>query len=250
VIALGLAGSIAYSLVSLILGVRLLRLARRTHQLPELLIGIMFISGGMLGHTLAWAFPFIARVVSSPLALVVLEFVCRLGIAGGCAATLVAAWRIFRPDRPWAGVLVGVMVTMLVPFVLPKILMVGAATAPLRVPLYWGWSIASVLSYGWMAGESLNTQSQMRRRNRLGLGGDPALTGRLLLWGLGTGAKALLFASLVIYQILAAVGIPARLPQSVVVSGLGLFCSVCLWLAFFPPRGSRLADRPASAEAS
>ena len=46
---LGLLGSLAFSLASAVVGVRLLALARRTRCAPELSMGISFISSGALG---------------------------------------------------------------------------------------------------------------------------------------------------------------------------------------------------------
>ena len=47
-----LVGLSAYCLVSLVVGIRLLLLARRTRELPELLIGLAFLTGGAIGYTI------------------------------------------------------------------------------------------------------------------------------------------------------------------------------------------------------
>jgi hypothetical protein len=233
---LGLAGACAYSLVSLILGMRLLLLARRTRRLPELLIGLMLVSGG-LGFTLYWV-P--VPHGASPLVHTIWGIASGFFVAGGCVAMLFAVWRIFRPGEPWAGVVVGALIVMVAPGIAPRLFLGSTAQSAqefVRHPLVWAYWISTIGSYAWMALESLRTQARLRRQHRFGLGGDLAVAGRLLLWGLGTGFKALLFASTAVSAILRAVVGGSGGPTILFISGFGLLCSLCLWLAFFPPRG-------------
>src|SRR5687768_15193793 len=55
-------GNLGFTLASLILGIRLCLLARRTRQLPETFLGIGFLAGGFLAFTLQW----VAYVLKPP----------------------------------------------------------------------------------------------------------------------------------------------------------------------------------------
>src|SRR6185503_15645176 len=88
-----LLGNLGFSLSSLALGMRLLLLSLRTHELPERLLGIGFISGGFIANTLGW-------VLYTPLRpgepyLSVLYFLLRCAVAIASVLLLLASRRIF-----------------------------------------------------------------------------------------------------------------------------------------------------------
>src|SRR5262249_41898806 len=94
-----LIGNLGFTIASLVLGIRLCLLARRTRQLPELLLGIGFLTGGFLGHTLGWVI--LRYNIKDPYLGPVL-YVLRSGAALACSLLAVMAWRVFRPTAQWA----------------------------------------------------------------------------------------------------------------------------------------------------
>ncbi|MCB1035965.1 MAG: hypothetical protein KDD47_19240, partial [Acidobacteria bacterium] len=216
----------------LAVGIRLLLLARRTRQLPELLIGLSFLTGGAMAYILAWAFRYFE--VSGTLD-VVLGIVGRLVYVSSPVAMSFVAWRVFRPARSWAGVVVGALLTVNALYVVRPFLIGDLSRHDIIFhPLYWITTAGQVLPWAWVAVESLNLHRMLRRRARVGLGEDPALTHRMLLWAVGVGAVALLSIAVELTALAGALGLPHP-PMNPIIIVLGTAGAVSLWLAFFPP---------------
>lgn len=243
---LGGIGFGAFLSVSLVLGVRLLLLARRTRKLPELAIGLNFLLAGALGYGLLLA--------AESLRLLPAPWDGRGSFAGVTAISLGAAFvalfsrTVFRPTSPTAGFALGALGAWLALGVWGSwVLHVEGVETGIGGWLgRWAPNLGLLLAFGWSSLEPLRFHAMMRRRLRIGMG-DPLVANRLLLWGLGTGAIAVVALLHLVLQLTGRHELPPSLVG--VVSLLVLTTAVCEWLAFFPPRAwrERFAVRPLSA---
>lgn len=232
-----LPGFLAFFVVALVVGVRLVALARRTRQLPELLIGVGVLGigpvgfGGILAATLAEpGSPGLARVLGGAAAI---------AVASGVAAKYVFNWRIYRAESRLAAMACGAGIAG----VALAVALEGVATG--FSPRAWrgaGWHVLrSAFQIGcllWGASEALVYWGKMRRRVRLGLA-DPLLANRFLLWGIGAGAAGVGSAIGVVAQLVT--GRPPLDQAWVTMSSSlhGLVSASALWLAFVPPQAYR-----------
>jgi hypothetical protein len=223
----------AFVLSSLVVGARLLLLARRTRQVPELAIGVSLFAGGGVGYALVML-SLGLRVLPpawTPIGLIAGSFFTMLG----ACALLLGIRSIFRSWEPWAlRLVIGLCAVLVLSFL-------GRFLDPYVVPsppwIFWTTTLAGGAAYGWSAFESLHYAQRLRRRVRLGLA-DAAMVRRFVLWGVsGLGAVGICVSSIV--GKLFANGVPPA--QMLVNSALGLTAAVCIWLAFFPRKRVRSA---------
>lgn len=231
-----LLGNVAFMLACLAVGVRLSLLARKTGELPEKLIATSFLTAGFLANAVSIGWAVLNPPQSWGVPLVVL---LRSLIAVGAAAMLAVAWKIFRAHDRWAQVLFWVTLPFLALYAVRRVV-VGplGIEEMIRHPLFYTESLALFISYAWFAWESVSHYVMLGRRRRLGLESDIGLERRMLLWGTGMGAISLLILVMQTSPVLSVVA-GQRLPVSELIAILGLLCSACLWLAFFPPAAWR-----------
>jgi hypothetical protein len=226
-----LIGGLAFSLTSLVLGVRLCLLARRTRQLPEALIGVGFVSGGFIGSTLQWVIP--ALKPSEPW-LSLLTLLLRFFAALSCALLTLVAWRVFRPTERWARILVSVLMVCLAEYVIRFKPIGRLAPSELKNPVHWIETLSLAAPYVWLTLESLRYQGLIRRRWSVGLPADLVVAARMRLWAIGLGAIGVMLPSLDVVRVINYVAGLAINP-ALMISSMGLVCAICLWLAFFLP---------------
>jgi hypothetical protein len=230
-----LASTLSFAVVGGVVGMRLLLLARRTRQLPELTIGLGLVLIAPLGYPLM----LVATVPGFfPLATARMLYALAMALTSvGCASIFVFTWRVFRRDAAWARALACcAIVVLLVQAVANSVLAFVVPTLEMMNQLNLWFLIrqlAMLLSYGWTAFESLRYFGLLRRRMRLGLA-DPVLASRILLWGvaglLSFGAAATRAA------IVATGGDPLHSAAAPLAIGAGGFLvSLALYLAFIPP---------------
>ena len=235
---------LAFAIVGMVVGIRLIALARRTRGLPELLIAVALLCGGLgVGflRVMALHAPLSEGLVSAA-ALGV--HVCR-GLATG--AIVVMVWRVFAPERAWASALAGTVLLCL------ALALVGEfremrPPATTSHPLYWLWNALLTISFGWGSWASLRYYAGLRRRMRLGLA-DPVVANRIFLWGFASGCIAI--QSPVVLASMVLSGEDRIAPWALVIfSALSCLASATVWLAFFPPRSylKRIAARAAARE--
>ena len=231
--ALALPGFLAFFAVALVVGLRLLALAARTRQLPELLMGVGVLGIGPLGFggiVLA-----LGLAHDAPAASRFTAGAASAAIGAGVAAKYLFNWRIYRPTSPVAAAAALVGIAGIAAALVAEGLATGFATEAWRGT---GWHLArSALQVGcllWGASEALVYWGKMRRRVRVGLA-DPLVANRFLLWAIGAGAAGLGSANGTVAQL--ATGRPPLEQTWVTTSSSlhGLVSAGALWLAFVPP---------------
>ena len=225
-------GFVAFLVSSLVIGIRLLALWRRTRRLPELLIAFGILGIGPVGFVFVllgqWTHEGLPLVSRTALAASVIANM------GGTFATAVFNWRVFRPHESRLRPVVTGLAGLLTGAFLWEAYRSGFGELMAISGGYMVSSLATTLVLLWGAGESLNYYAMMRRRTRLGLA-DPVVTNRFLLWGLGIGAAGLgcvisVSAQLVTGQHMMQIG-------WVTISNSlhGFTAAVLMWVAFLPP---------------
>ncbi len=221
-----------FGAVSLVVGLRLLLLARRTRQLPEFLIGLAFLTGGVLGRG-----PLTAGMVATslPETLRVALFMggrFMMVICSVCIALV--ALRVFQRDQAWARGLFALLLALLAVHCAIEVFVVHPDA--LRHDSL-GASIGTAVkafAFVWGSWESLRYYALLRRRIPLGLA-DPVVANRIALWGVAAGLIACLFP--VNLMVLFLTGAVEETPAASLFQSVGgLSVSVCILLAFFPPR--------------
>lgn len=227
--ALAAIGFGSFVLVSAIVGLRLLRIAIRTGEAPELAIGTALFAGGGIGHGLIvasfalHAFP----AAVTPIAVLV----GNAAASAGAIALAFGVWRMFRPADRWPRLVIAAIVVLLVVSMLERLRNIGIVPAPPQV--FWTITIGGAASYAWSAFESLRFHAMMRRRMRIGLA-DAAITRRFLLWGIAASAAVAIHVCAAVNRFLDPGTI--ALPLLLVQDALGLTAAIGIWFAFFPPR--------------
>lgn len=234
---IGLFGLVAFVGVSLVVGLRILALAWRTHGLPEWLIGSSLVLAGALGTGLS-VLPLLWPALEAGVAHVVFQ-VASIANHVGYALLFYFVWRVFRPEQRWASVFfvlclgvlavggVGLGLT-LVPgesISRPE----GPARTWLMISLF-----ARVAGYLWAAIESFRYHAMLKRRLKIGLG-DPETANRFFYWGVCTAAVVCIWATLILEQVVPAMA-ANRGAAELTSALLGFVVAGTLSLAFFPRR--------------
>ncbi len=223
-------GGGAFTLVCLLIGLRLLLLAARTRHLPELLVGSsLFLMAG-IGYPLSS----IARQLPglAPEARVALGLTGALFVVIGVSSNAAFTWLLFRRDVIWARALLAtVALTGILLFVAESI----AGNWTTGSTFFWPWIPAAItLSMGWAFVECARYHLMLRRRLRLDLA-DPVVTDRFRLYAVGTllglitNVVGWVFWCLGLEMLTDPLGAP-------LLGLLGAGSAVYMWLAFLPPR--------------
>jgi hypothetical protein len=235
---LGAIGGVSFILASLVIGLRLLLLARRTRELPEFVIGLALSLMGGLGYPLVA----VARLATGmPEAVrLCLFLVSALFNIVGTVGVCVFNWRVFHPRESWAGWLTLAFACALAAAMAFQSVTVGLVSAALRNE-GTGYHVFTALHgvpLAWAAYESLRYHRLLTKRAKLGLA-DPVVADRMRLWGAG-----MLFAFVinVFSSVLAFFGVDIAVSPagSLVIAPLGLAAAGCVWLAFLPPATYKL----------
>jgi hypothetical protein len=218
---------------SIVVGLRLLALYRRSGAAPELLLALNLLLAVGVGYPALIA----ADRAGPGLVQAWLIIVATLGIDCGMALVFEFTRRVFRPQALWARsaasagtlVLLGHAGWRCWEVLTQADVQVAGALGPALVQV-----TGMTLAYAWTGGESLWQHGLMRRRATLGLV-DPTVSNRLLLWGLTAVAVV---AGMLLNGAAIALRIPfLERPEILLASSLaGLVQAVFLTLAFSPPR--------------
>ena len=174
------------TIVTLVVGVRLVLAWRRTGGLPELLFGIAFVGSGIgmagiqLGQRVIWGgTPWAEPLNTSLYAFQIASTV----------ALYVVNWRLWRPGSGWAKALcaTGCALALLVYAV--RIADGDFATNDAHTRGVALFQVVRFVVMAWASFEAIAHYTQLRRRLRLGLA-DPVATNQILLWGVAGTATA------------------------------------------------------------
>ncbi len=236
-------GGGAVLLVSAILGIRLVFLARRDRSLPELLLGMSFLCGGALGAVLeANAAVFGHTHGNSGTLLAIGKF---FGLVG-MLFNSVFVWWVFRRRAAWALGLVGLIALVLFGAYLGHAASGAFSTGVVQHLWFWIELLGRLMSPIWLGIEAFVYYRAMRRRVALALA-EPIAANRFLLWTIAsmTGIVVLLSSVPPLYVI-----DDALLAIDLVIFALaGVATGAIYWLAFFPTAGyCRFVERRAAEE--
>jgi hypothetical protein len=217
-----------------ITGIRLLLLAKRTRELPELALGIGHLLGGSLGWALVMFGYIVIIKLAAPtvgLALVIAGLFC---LDFAIAAIAHFCWRVFNRDSKALAVLYVVLIGVLVSDFVHNGLIAHQFAPPTNTFWFWPGCLARGGTYVWMSIVTFRYYRKLRLRLPLGLA-DPVTANRMFLVFL-VGSFVVLFAIVVTTASL--LGIWERHPQLMngVSCLLGMPSAVCSWLAFVPPK--------------
>jgi hypothetical protein len=235
--ALGALGGGAFVLVSLLVGARILLLARRTRQLPETAMGAGLVLIAGLGYPLMVLARF-GEFLSDPtrLALLICYQLCQIV---GIAFVSVFNWRVFRPRSRWACALVVVVCLGMVGCFVGQLLGPGPRAFMLENRGIWTLSSPlTIVPLAWGGLESLSYHLLLRRRQRLGLA-DPVVSDRMRLWAIGILTAACMSAYSYISLAVFGIDVNQVAEGPAILGVLGVSAACCLWLAFLPPGAYR-----------
>jgi hypothetical protein len=220
------------------IGLRLLLQARRIRALPELLVGLYFLGGTVIGHGPILVFLSLPELKeTAPDVVYWINVVSRFGISTAPMILGLFAWRVFRPQDRRAAI---AAVTIALVAVVTACIGVGSPSAELaqKQPLvYWLAVLSSATAYTWCSLEAFVNYRSGRKRVALGLS-DPIVINRFLLWAIWSGVCVVL-SSANVAGVFASGGTLKGLALTVVsivyLTG-GVVNLVVVWLIFVPPR--------------
>ena len=226
-----LIGFLAFFVVALIVGIRLLLLWRRTRKLPELLMGLGVLGIGPVG----FGCMLVGVVTLSNPPIANASFGAgTVAVFIGVMAKCIFNWRVYRRQSVAAMIVtIGVGAMMLTILTMHAI---DGQWAPTEA-MAWDSLARSLSQVGcllWGSAESLYYWTRMRRRMKLGLA-DSVLVNRFLMWGVGAGFAGAGTGIGVMAEIITSV--PAlEIPWVVSTSAaFGFVAAVSIYLAFIPP---------------
>lgn len=233
---LAAAGGGLFVLVSLTLGPRLLVLAHRTRQLPELTMGLSLLLMGGLGYPLATVGRAVTALPDEWRGLALGAAV--LCNTVGFVALLVFNWRVFRPASVVAESAVALCVVVLALLLPAEAVWPGLIESALSSEPYPGVPgflrvLIGLAVLCWASVEAGMFAVKLRRRRALGLG-DAVVADRLLLWTIAISGA---FVSMATSVVLSSRGIDLASSSlgAGIVGTLGLVSALATWLAFLPP---------------
>jgi hypothetical protein len=234
-----LISTLASLTVSFVLGLRLLRLASRTRELPEVLMGSAFLLAGVVGYILMLIGAGGAKAMP-PATAESFFFAGYALISIGVVLTYLFIWRVFRPRSGLSRVCVilAAIATLVTahPIALPGMQQEGfEIPGILGSALFW---LGHALRVGvglWGTIEAGSYYLTLRRRLRLGLA-DPVVANRILLWTIASVGGAAIFLSTAVSN---ATGSDMEevmgTSQILVISTVTFLVAGCQWFAFLPP---------------
>jgi hypothetical protein len=230
-------GFVALGFAAVVVGIRMLALARRTRQFPELALGVHILVL-MLGYAVEFAGIELAGSLGA--ASVFLRGFGNLCYAVSIFVILLFTWRVFRPDSRMAAVVAGTCAAGLVIGYAGEVVIgrFDFELARFAAPWFWIAFVPRIVCMGWSSGEAFREYGLASRRQRLGLS-EPLVVNRFLLWGFASLSECLIYA-VVMLAILR--GAPADFlngTEALVISALGVSAAVTILLAFLPPLAYR-----------
>ncbi len=225
------------TIVGTVVAIKLLLMAFRTRHFPEFAIGISLLCYAtvaqtclFVAHAIGLEAPFTLRMTLLGLRLGA-YYITLVGLA-------VFTWRVFDASSSWRKTLVFLLsATGLATMGTSYWAIWHQSSIDAALPIYarFGLSVQFVITFAWMAADSLAYQRRMRKRQLLGLA-DPAVTNRFGIWGVSAASSSLLMAALAIVMIRSQNAfLGADEISSGIVSAAGIVNTLGWWLTFMPP---------------
>jgi hypothetical protein len=227
-----------FVVASSVVGIRLLMLALRTRQLPELLVGLGFATIGLVGYPIAVLSGFGRGSVADMHTSVWYGGVLVMDAGLACLYAFTA--RVFRPGQTWAAWMVlALTAASLASTTGAWFAMREALPQALSFQVTRGWilvgQIGSGAGFGWIGVESWLQLRMARRRAALGMG-DAVVANRFLLWvvfaSFATGMNVANSCAL-----LAGVSAAESPWVQAAMAAFGLGAAIAMYLAFLAPAG-------------
>jgi hypothetical protein len=207
-------------------GIRLVRIAIRTHEVQEWSLGVVLLCTGGVGYPLL----FLRSLLELPARQGSLSFAVGLAfLSAGSMALYVFNWRLFRPRSVVAALLASAGPFVIAWSFLAELLTIGFAWDR---DVFWialGGG-ARCLPFAWGGAEALARAFRLRRE-----GAEAPAVRRFVLYGSALALIAVLYAAGLLS---AAAGDGASHPRSIValVALAGIPAAMALWIAFRPSR--------------
>jgi hypothetical protein len=226
----GLFCAFAYCLAALIVGVRLISLARRTQQLPELLMGSSFLIGAMIGYPAT----LVARLLVSEASALAwpLAAAGAIGVAVATFCILLAWWRIYHPASGWAPPVVCAWTALIVACLVLELRQSASVLASLANPWLPLRLIVQGGAFATMAWSGFRYHARLRRRMRIGLA-DPVVVNRIWLWNLAAAGVTLQCSYILAVPYLKSF-FDAEATSPAIYGTLGVIVALCITRAFYP----------------
>jgi len=223
---------------SLVVGTRMLLLARETRALPEITLGLALLLVCGVGYPVTVANQALRESLAPGLSysLTVISMLC---INAAFALVFVFTWKVFRPAAAWARNVALLAVVCLAADLAGILWRIDGSMGPAEVISSLKWLgvfdlVVVGAGYAWTAAESFHYRSKLVRRLVLGLG-DPVVSNRFVLWGcfgVFSGAGSISIAIL----LWLGVDVAMEAAGTLAISVTGIGQAVCLYLAFMPPK--------------
>jgi hypothetical protein len=215
-------------ILAVYVGVRTLRLWRRTRMIPELSIGVSVLSLAIGGVVFAALGTMKAEHGGELLRGPVLVGIVALTVH--LISCYAGTWQVYRAKTGWATGL----------FAAGSLLAVAwAGLAMTASSTIWWLPLMLLLLRGggmlWAATEAFRYSMMLRRRVSLGLA-EPMVARRIWLWGVGAGAQTFVIAIVIGCQALHGAALADYTAGVYAMASFGLMGSIAVAFAFFPPR--------------
>jgi hypothetical protein len=236
---LALLATLVFIAVASTVGVKLLLVARRTHGIGELTLGLgLFLIVGVGYPLLLAAYALGQGAMSGGVRLLLTAGTLTMSVGWCCV--WIFTWRVFRPNVRLAAIAAFCGISALGVVLLLRLVGIwGIWQAPDFAEVVaprigtLGTPVIAMLSYVWTSSEAFRYWGMMRKRMALGLA-DAVVTNRFFLWGLVGVFSAVSLVPTVIAYVRGVSGLDSWTQLCGALSGLA--CSVTLFLAFLPPR--------------
>ena len=228
--AIQMLGFGAFIAASLVLGVRLLLLWRRTREVPELAMGLSFLMGGALGYS-GWFVYSLLQIEDGSAAILHNVAVAALALTCLGAITIAAGIRAaFRPGDARAQALLLTLVALMAAGWVDTL----RNTSGQEHWQFWMAMLSAGAAYVWSSAECWRLFVVLGKRARFGLAA-PHLADRARLWAIAFGAVVVMILSSFANRLVLGPGVMAPAWVSTFQSLCGLACAASIWFGFFPP---------------
>ena len=225
---------VGYTIVSAIVGVKLILRSLDSRGVPELLAGLSYVAAPALGYPMCISAPMISdRAIAVPVYVTGEVF-----LVSGCCCFFFFTVKVFRPGAQWAiwsaafgsAVMVwsGVGITHAFLSSSNPQQVAELAKTPLAAMV-----LMLMLSYVWTALEGMRYYRMMRKRMALDLA-DAVVTNRFLLWGF-SGLTSLAWISVSAFFLAIGANLGTDPIPVTVTSAGGILNTVLMVLILMPP---------------